>query len=809
MILWGGGSDGSFLNTGGRYLPATDAWRTTSLNNAPSPRWFHAAVWTGREMIIWGGRANFFGYDNYNDGARYNPETDTWTPLSTLGAPLPRSQCAAVWTGKEMLVWGGATDGGIELNDGARYNPETDTWTPIANASGLEPRMEPTGIWTGEELIIFGGMKFTGGQLSFGNGARYRPITDTWTPLPTVNGPGSRTEHTAVWTGERMIVWGGRILPAYETLNDGSIYSPGSDTWTPVSSEGAPQARMLHAAVWTGSEMIVWGGQAGSSGLLFNTGARYNPAIGQWTPTTQDGAAGKRMFWRPDLGIWTGEAMIIAAGSDYPASLDSTSLYFPIGLSIPPPPPTNCVPAPSGLVAWWRAEGNADDATGSNAGQLLFGATFAPGRVGQAFSFDGISSRVSVPDAEVFKLTDSLSFEGWIRAASLAPGIIFFRGDNRPGLDPYAMALGTSGHLHWGINNERNEFAAVDAPELLPTEVWTHVAAVLNGATGELALYVNGLLVSQTNTTIRPLRDLDPQSGPAVGIGNHGGTFHNFPFHGLVDEWALYSRALSSAEILAIYHAGAAGKCPGASPPQPQQNLVFNGSFELGVAEEREIDAPDSTAITGWIVPSGSIDYYGHSWAAGDGLRSVDMNGSTAGTISQQVSGFTVGQGYRLSFLMAGNPGLIPPLPAVKRLRASLGSAAQEYSFDATGFNEANLGWTLRTLDFTADSPTLTLSFVSLTEGLGGAALDNVSIVAVINPPPVGTNCVPAPSGLVAWWAAEGNDSDRAGSNEGVLLGGVGFQPGKVGSGFSFQPMGRERSSSPPARALTWEPARG
>src|SRR5437762_953420 len=76
MIVWGGSIDGAFLNTGGRYVPATDIWQPTSVNDAPSRRWFHAAVWTGPEMLIWGGRgANFFGNDNYNDGGRYNPET--------------------------------------------------------------------------------------------------------------------------------------------------------------------------------------------------------------------------------------------------------------------------------------------------------------------------------------------------------------------------------------------------------------------------------------------------------------------------------------------------------------------------------------------------------------------------------------------------------------------------------------------------------------------------------------------------------------------------------------------------------------
>ncbi len=76
----------------------------------------------GREMIIAGGNAT----GNFNNGARYNPATDTWTAISTANAPTARTYHTAVWTGSEMIVWGGYNNG-IDLNTGGRYNPNTDS----------------------------------------------------------------------------------------------------------------------------------------------------------------------------------------------------------------------------------------------------------------------------------------------------------------------------------------------------------------------------------------------------------------------------------------------------------------------------------------------------------------------------------------------------------------------------------------------------------------------------------------------------------------------------------------------------------
>ena len=81
-------------------------------------------------MIVWGGYNGANATNGLNSGGRYNPTTDTWTAVATSGAPAARFDPTAVWTGSEMIVWGGY-DGTREFNDGGRYNPATDTWAAL------------------------------------------------------------------------------------------------------------------------------------------------------------------------------------------------------------------------------------------------------------------------------------------------------------------------------------------------------------------------------------------------------------------------------------------------------------------------------------------------------------------------------------------------------------------------------------------------------------------------------------------------------------------------------------------------------
>ena len=93
------------LNTGGRYNPGTNSWTATSTTNAPAGRYGHTAVWTGSEMIVWGGVDETSNYSN--TGGRYNPTTNSWTATSTSNAPDSRYYHTAVWTGTVMIIWGG------------------------------------------------------------------------------------------------------------------------------------------------------------------------------------------------------------------------------------------------------------------------------------------------------------------------------------------------------------------------------------------------------------------------------------------------------------------------------------------------------------------------------------------------------------------------------------------------------------------------------------------------------------------------------------------------------------------------------
>lgn len=176
-----------------------------------------------------------------------------------------------------MLVWGGLANfespvPGVvptPLGSGAIWQPATtpdtpSTWLPLPAADQPQARSHHTTVWTGEEFIVWGGCKtvdMSGACIApLNDGARFNPSTMTWKPIARVNGsftPAARAGHHAFWTGSVLIIWGGDGVNGPES--SGAIYSPALDLWFPMAEQGAAGRRDANVA-WRGDRMIVWGG---------------------------------------------------------------------------------------------------------------------------------------------------------------------------------------------------------------------------------------------------------------------------------------------------------------------------------------------------------------------------------------------------------------------------------------------------------------------------------------------------------------------------------------------------------------------
>src|SRR5215472_14362233 len=196
-----------------------------------------------------------------------------------------------------------------------------------------------------------------------------------------------------------------------------------------------------------------------------------------------------------------------------------------------------CDPAPSGLVGWWPAEGNANDIAGANNGTLLGDVTFTNGEVGQAFSFDG-SSGVNIPDSpSLDQFTSSITVEAWVLASSLPEGwnAIVAKGNSS-----WRVMCNDSGTVTFSTTGLSDEDFTGNTN--VCDGQWHHVACVYDGTTKYI--YVDGTLDAST-----PASGAIAQTGSALGIGFNPDTGYNWA--GLIDEVWVYNRALSAPEIQA------------------------------------------------------------------------------------------------------------------------------------------------------------------------------------------------------------------------------------------------------------------
>jgi len=212
-----------------------------------------------------------------------------------------------------------------------------------------------------------------------------------------------------------------------------------------------------------------------------------------------------------------------------------------------------CLAPPANMVSWWAGEQNANDVVGPNNGAMQNGATYAAGKVGQAFFFDGVDDRILVPHHANQNLGAGITVDAWVYPVSSGHGRSIIQ--KRSTLDIGGFVLETTHSPDGPANGLRSvvwvggqPVEAVTAANVVPLNTWTHVAVTYDGCW--MTVYVDGIGIQ----AVHIMGAIDPSNEPVI-IGR------NSTWHGRIDELHMFNRALTALEVYEIYTAGAGGIC--------------------------------------------------------------------------------------------------------------------------------------------------------------------------------------------------------------------------------------------------------
>jgi sporulation and spore germination protein/galactose oxidase-like protein len=320
----------SRVDVAASYDPVSNAWRRLPWPPGSSSFMNYSSVWTGKEMIVWG------------QGIRdaFNPVTNQWRrlPDSKLLA-IHDGFWLVVWTGRDVIGWGGGCCGDA-FSDGVAYNPTANSWRKVA-PSPLAGSQHPIGAWTGRELVVFvGGLDPNGKPwpTRLARAAAYNPATNTWRRIAPL--PAARDGANVVWDGSEVLVVGGSAAardghaPVAATV--GFAYNPASNRWRrlPPMESG----RVGAAAVWTGAQLLVWGGSQTAGGglpVIPPHGLAYDPKANRWSTLPQAPLVGRL----DPTGVWTGSALIVWGGDKPATPAGSGTKFFTDGAAFTPTTP--------------------------------------------------------------------------------------------------------------------------------------------------------------------------------------------------------------------------------------------------------------------------------------------------------------------------------------------------------------------------------------------------------------------------------------------------------------------------------------
>ncbi|MDQ3815806.1 MAG: LamG domain-containing protein [Armatimonadota bacterium] len=225
-----------------------------------------------------------------------------------------------------------------------------------------------------------------------------------------------------------------------------------------------------------------------------------------------------------------------------------------------PPDAQNCIAPPPGLVGWWPGNADANDLTDKNNGRMHGAATLAAGHVGQAFSFGGQDSVLHIPASEDLDVGrgPGLTIEAWLNPKDVLPYHPVMEWNNGQNFGTHLWIFEGSGALYAMLMDVGGMGYKLSTPAgTLKANTWQHIALTYDKMSGVGRIYVNGAVVVE-----KMIGRFRPQTTWDFFVGMRPSANGGVPYVGLMDEIALYNRALTAREVQAIFDAGASGKCP-------------------------------------------------------------------------------------------------------------------------------------------------------------------------------------------------------------------------------------------------------
>jgi len=572
-VLAVGGTDCSTgpLASAELYDPISSTW-TPAASMSTARRGHTATLLPNGKVLVAGGFNNGSTLEGLASAELYDPVTDTWSGTNAMAVGRDAHTATLLVDGKVLVAGGESGFPQVFLTSAELYDPATGTWS--STGSLLQARDLHTALLLQNGKVLVAGGRNAGTVLD--SAELYDATTQTWSSAANLN--ERRAIHTAtLLSNGQVLVAGGFNTSLSTAISSAELYNPITNTWTPTASMGVSRYAHTATALLDGTVLVA----GGFNGSYLVSAELYDPTSHLWMATGS--LVGAREGHSATL-LLSGD--VLAAGGFSDSCLNSAELY---NGPTPTPTPLSCVAPPSNMVSWWPGDGNANDIQDGNNGAAQNGATFAPGKVGQSFSFDGVDDFVEVQDSSNLNLAQALSIDAWVNpsVANQSGGIVEKTvGD--------VVNTQYSVFLEGGMAKFRLiivptvDHRTIQSDSLIPINSWTHIAGTWDGAT--MKLFINGVQQTETLAVTPPINS---GVGPTL-IGRLGSNIYHFAGH--IDEVEIFNRALSQTEIQAIFNADSAGKCK-APPNNPPAVLCHNVTASAG---------PDCTANAS--IDNGSFD---------------------------------------------------------------------------------------------------------------------------------------------------------------------------------------------------------